>query len=101
MAIQTSSVNTEKITVSLPRELVERLRELIPARRRSVFIAEALQEKLALEEQYNAIEEAAGAWKDEDHPEFQTDEGIDRWLSELRGSWDDRVAQLHANQQGN
>jgi len=36
---------------------------------------------MALEEQFAALEEAAGCWGDDDHPELRTDEDIDRWLS--------------------
>jgi len=46
----------------------------------------------ALEEQFAALEEAAGCWGDDDHPELRTDEDIDRWLAELRRSWDEHLA---------
>ena len=46
--IQTDS---QKITVTLPKALLTRLREHVPARQRSRFILEALEERLALEEQ--------------------------------------------------
>jgi len=84
----------QKMTVTLPEPLLNRLREHVPPRQRSAFIAEALEEKLALEEQLAAIEEAAGCWGDEDHPEMGTDEEIDEWLSNLRRSWGDRLAEL-------
>jgi len=61
--------------------------ELIPARQRSRFIAEALAERLALAEQMLALEESAGVWSDEGHPEMADDEAIDRWLAGLRASW--------------
>lgn len=88
MATRTSASETQKVTVILPRSLLERLREHVPPRQRSAFIAEAVEEKLALQEQLAAIEETAGCWSDEDHPELRTDEDIDRWLAELRNSWD-------------
>lgn len=93
MASRTSS-EIQKVTVSLPASLLERLRERVPPRQRSSFIAEAVEERLALEDQLDAIEESAGCWKDEDHPELVTDEEIDAWLAELRRSWDDRLALL-------
>ena len=82
--IQTDS---QKITVTLPKALLIRLREHVPARQRSRFILEALEERLALEEQIVALEETAGAWSEQNHPEMRTDEDIDRWLGELRRSW--------------
>ena len=84
----------QKMTVSLPTALAERLRALVPPRKRSVFIAKALEESLALAEQAQALEEAAGIWTDERHPEMATGEDIDRWLAELRGNWEERWARL-------
>jgi hypothetical protein len=81
-----SSKAVQKLTVSLPIILVERLRALVPLHKRSLFIAEAVEERLALEEQIAAIETAAGIWKDENHPDMQTGEEIDRWLTKLRRS---------------
>lgn len=82
-----SSSDTQKTTVSLPKPLLERLKERVPARQRSSFIAEALEERLALEDQLEAIDESAGCWESEDHPELLTDDDIDAWLAELRGVW--------------
>ncbi len=74
-----------KMTVTFPEFLLKRLRERVPPRQRSAFIAAAVEEKLALEEQIKAIEEAAGAWKDENHPEMQTAADVERWRAELWG----------------
>jgi Arc/MetJ-type ribon-helix-helix transcriptional regulator len=92
------SSDTQKTTVSLPKPLLERLKERVPARQRSSFIAEALEERLALEDQLEAIEESAACWKDEDHPELKTDEDIDGWLAELRGSWQANPDELRVTQ---
>ena len=59
----------------------------MPARQRSRFILEAIEERLALEEQITALAETAGAWSDQNHPEMRTDEDIDHWLDDLRESW--------------
>ncbi|MFZ1404994.1 MAG: hypothetical protein WAW03_18005 [Anaerolineae bacterium] len=79
--------NLQKITVMLPEALLSRLREYVPARQRSRFILEAIEERLALEEQITALAETAGAWSDQNHPEMRTDEDIDHWLDNLRQSW--------------
>ena len=68
----------------------------VPASDQDAFIIEALEEKLALQEQLDALEETAGLWHDEDHPALQTDEDIDRWLGELRQSWDDHLTRAGA-----
>ena len=79
--------NVRKVTVSLPDSLIDRLDSFIPRRKRSKFIAIAIQEQLALLEQLEALEETAGLWTDENYPEFLTEADIDRWISELRGGW--------------
>ena len=73
--------DSQKITVTLPTVLLTRLREHVPARQRSRFILEALEEQIV------ALAETAGAWSEQNHPEMRTDEDIDRWLGEPRRSW--------------
>lgn len=82
-----SEMDTQKVTVVLPTTLLARLAAHVPTRQRSRFILEAIEERLAMEEQISALEESAGAWSDERHPELKTDADIDRWLAEIRGSW--------------
>ena len=52
----------QKVTVTLLKELLERLNETVPSRKRSVFISEAIAEHLDLIEQIAALEETAGSW---------------------------------------
>ena len=87
MAIMTAKSDTQKVTISLPSQVVQRMNELIPARQRSRFIAETLTERLALEEQILALDESAGAWSDARHPDMHDDAAIDLWLTALRQSW--------------
>jgi metal-responsive CopG/Arc/MetJ family transcriptional regulator len=87
MVSSSVQTETEKVTVVLPKALLARLREHVPARQRSRFIVEALEERLALEEQVAALEESAGAWSDQNHPEMSTSADIDRWVADLRRSW--------------
>ena len=87
MANDPSHVDVQKITVTLPRTLLSRLDEHVALRRRGRFIAEAIEERLALEEQSDALAETAGAWSDENHPDMLTGEEIDGWLDNLRRSW--------------
>ncbi|HET7090050.1 MAG TPA: hypothetical protein VFL17_15545 [Anaerolineae bacterium] len=91
-----ASNTTQKITVTLPKALIQRLRKQVPARKRDEFVAQALEERLVVAEQAAVLEETAGAWKDTDHPDMRTPEDIDRWLSNLRGTWPERLTQLQA-----
>lgn len=56
---------TTRMNVSFPQRLLAELKRRIPARRRSDFIASAVEEKLAREAQLEAVAAAAGAWSDE------------------------------------
>ncbi len=94
MATKTPVSETQKMTIIFPKALLQRLRGCVPPRQISAFVVDAVEEKLALQEQSAAIEEAAGCWSDADHPELQTDEDIDRWLVELRQSWDVHLADV-------
>jgi hypothetical protein len=69
------------------------LDDRVPPRRRSAFIAQAIARQLALLEQAAAVDESAGAWRDQDYPDMASEEGMDRWLAELRGSAEERLAQ--------
>lgn len=82
---QTAETDQRKVTVTLPLTLLARLDKQIPSRQRSDFIARAIEEQLALLEQTAAIEESAGAWRDETYADMMTDEDINRWLADVRG----------------
>jgi hypothetical protein len=87
MANDTIQANLRKLTVMLPGSLLVRLDERVSPRGRSRFIAAAIEERLALVEQLAALDETAGAWSDENHPDMATEEDIDRWLQALRRAW--------------
>lgn len=87
MAIRKLQSEVQKVTITLPVAVVARLNELVPARQRSRFIAEALEERLALAEQARALDETAGSWLAENHPDMADGAGIDQWLDALRQSW--------------
>jgi metal-responsive CopG/Arc/MetJ family transcriptional regulator len=75
----------EKISVSFPKELLEEVRRFVPPRQRSQIIAEGTSRMIALFKQQKAAKEAAGLWKEKDHPELA--EGVDLYLRNLRASW--------------
>ena len=94
MSTKVASPEMRKVTVTLPEELLNRLDLAVPRRERSAFIARAIEEQLALEGQIAAIEEAAGCWSDEAHPDMKTGEDVDRWLADLRRPWNERFIAL-------
>ena len=54
-----------RINISLRTDLADELSRVVPARKRSAFIAAAVEEKLRRERQVRAARAAAGAWSGE------------------------------------
>ncbi len=77
----------ERITISFPKALLDDLRKYVPPRKRSAVIVEATEREVRRLKVLKALEESAGAWKDEDHPDLATEEDIDRYIHDLRSSW--------------
>lgn len=80
----------ERLNLYLPKDVVTDLRQHVPPRERTRFVARVLARELRRLKLKAAIETSAGAWRDEDHPELATPADIDRWIEEGRAalSWD-------------
>jgi hypothetical protein len=77
-------VEKEQINLSIAKSVMDDLRRAVPARERAHFIEAALARELRRLKLRNAIKNAYGAWKDEDHPELTTFEDVNRWVEEGR-----------------
>ena len=76
-------IDTERVQVVLPKKLAGQLRERVPARKRSAWIADAIEDRLLAEPRREAIDRAFGSWKDEDFPGLDTPEDIEAWRDAL------------------
>jgi metal-responsive CopG/Arc/MetJ family transcriptional regulator len=76
--------------IILPEELVEEIDQLVGRRGRSAFIARAATAEIKRVRQLNALQKAAGSWKDENHPEIAV--GAASWVSHLRKESDERLS---------
>ncbi|OGO38269.1 MAG: hypothetical protein A2147_10965 [Chloroflexi bacterium RBG_16_57_8] len=76
--------NTERLSVTLPRELAEGIRSIVPRGQVSSFVADAVERRLAYHRQRRAFEIGFGAWKDENHPDLKTPEDSIRYVNEIR-----------------
>ena len=74
----------ERINLYITKSIMDDLRHAIPARERTRFVEEVLARELRRLKLREAIKDAYGAWKDEDHPEMATFEDINRWVEEGR-----------------
>lgn len=78
------SKKTIRTTVVLPADTAEKLRELVPKRKRSEFIAEALEQQLMQIVCRQARESSFGAWNDRDYPHLRTHDDVRRYIAEMR-----------------
>lgn len=79
----------EKISVSFPKDLLEEIRRFVPSMHRSRIIVEGTSRMIAFFKQQKALKEAAGIWKEEDHPELA--DGVHSYIHSLRDSWQNRI----------
>lgn len=80
-----------KAHLVIPREILEEVDKIAGKRRRSLFIAEATQEKLERERFLKTLEETKGAWTDKNHPELKTSRDVERYVKEKRQSYRKRL----------
>ena len=79
----------ERLNIRMPRELADDLKRLVPARKRSQLVVAATAEVVARLKQQEALREDK-IWSDEGHPDLTSQEDINRYLSEMRASWERR-----------
>lgn len=70
--------------VVFPKELVEAVDRLVGRRKRSAFVVQAVEEKLAHERLGKALAETRGILAKAAHPEWETPEKTSAWVRELR-----------------
>lgn len=86
----------EKLSVTLPTELVHEIRSAVPQGEVSSFLAEAAKEHLVRRKLHHALEVGYGAWSDEKHPELTSPEDSVAFVRELREQDKDRLSYLQA-----
>src|ERR1035441_5928516 len=68
--------------VPIPRQLAAVIDKVAGPKQRATFIVNLVEREIRRLEQRDALREAAGSWKDEDHPELA--EGADKWVQQMR-----------------
>ncbi len=78
--------------VTLPKAMVEALDERVGPRKRSETVAALVDEWLRREHAKEVFARLSGFVNIEDHPEWRTDEDVNRWVHEIgkdyRDPWD-------------
>ena len=88
-------MSTSRTHITLPKEILADLDRLVEKRQRSRFIAEAVRKELLLARQKAALQQAVGAWKDNDHPELKN--GATAWVRKLRQESEARFRKQFGN----
>jgi hypothetical protein len=82
-------MSARRTHIVIPEPLVNEIDSLVGKRGRSEFLTKAAERELRRLRQIKALEGAAGAWKDKDHPELCR--GAAQWVRELRKESDRRL----------
>ena len=85
-------MNFKRTHIVIPQQLVADIDAVVGKRGRSGFLAQAAEKELARLRQIKALEAAAGAWKDKDHPELR--QGAAKWVKKLRREYDQRLEKV-------
>jgi metal-responsive CopG/Arc/MetJ family transcriptional regulator len=78
----------------LAREILEEVDQIAGKRKRSLFIAEAIREKLQRERFLRTLEETQGAWSDKNHPDLKTARDMEQFVSDKRQSYRKRLKRI-------
>ena len=76
-------VSKSKAHLVFPEDLLQAIDKLVGKRGRSKFVAEATRRELKRIQFLQALREAAGSWKDEEHPELR-EKGTYQWVRDHR-----------------
>lgn len=85
---------TEKVSVTLPKELAGEIRSIVSKGEVSSFFTEALEHYLAYRKQKIALDKGFGAWKSEGHPDLTTPEDSAAYVRSIREADKERLERL-------
>jgi hypothetical protein len=71
-----------RIHIVIPENLAREIDRVVGKRGRSKFLTQAAEQELKRLRMLQALQRAAGSWKDKDHPELRG--GAARWVAKLR-----------------
>ena len=75
-------------------ELLKEIDAFVGNRQRSSFITAAAEKELMRLRQLKALEAAAGAWKDKDHPELR--QGAAKYVAKMRRQDEKRFKKIYS-----
>ena len=85
---------TEKMSVTLPKELAGEIRSIASQGEISSFFTEALEYYIAYRKQKIALEKGFGAWENKSHPDLATPEDSTAYVRAIREADSERLTRL-------
>ncbi|MFO8009484.1 MAG: ribbon-helix-helix domain-containing protein [Dehalococcoidia bacterium] len=85
---------TEKMSVTLPKELANEIRSIASKGEISSFFTEALEHYIAYHKQKTALAKGFGAWKDNNHPGLATPKDSSAYVRAIREAGRERKQRL-------
>jgi hypothetical protein len=85
---------TEKMSVTLPKELAGEIRSIASQGEISSFFTEALEHYISYRKQVIAMEKGFGAWKDKNHPDLAASKDSVAYVRTIREAGNDRMPKL-------
>jgi hypothetical protein len=76
-------MSTKRTHIVISEELATEIDRLVGRRQRSHFLTQAAQREVKRLRMLSALEQAAGSWKDSDHPELK--QGSAKLVERMRG----------------
>lgn len=88
-------ITKNKTHFIFPRALLLQIDKVAGKRKRSAFVVQATEEKLAKEKFDWILKDAAGAWGDEKHPNLKTKKDVDNYVRGFRELSENRLKKLY------
>jgi hypothetical protein len=82
-------MSAKRTHVVIPEQLIADIDDLVGKRGRSQFLVLAATHEIKRRRQMRTLEDAAGAWTTEDHPELAG--GVTSYVRRLRGEGEHRL----------
>jgi hypothetical protein len=78
--------------IPIPQKITAGIDKIAGAKNRTHFIVEVLEREIQRREQLAALQDAAGCWKDENHPELA--DGSEAFIRDLRQGAAERLEKI-------
>jgi hypothetical protein len=84
--------------VPIPPQVAAKIDRIAGPRKRTAFVVEVLYREIQRNEQLEALQEAAGSWKDDNHPELAN--GSEAWVRSMRQESEKRSERIEKRRGG-